>query len=148
MLKVILIHAHKNLDLLNDLIDVLYCENHVIYVNVDLKSKIDVRYINEKARLIQQRIEIRWGRFSQVMATINSLFEIEKNEKDYEHVVFISGQDFPIVSNDVIDSFLVPGQEYIENMPICENGWAVTDRYEKFGAVPESLTESRVCQQL
>jgi core-2/I-Branching enzyme len=132
MKKIILIHAHNNIKLLNDLIDVLFSENHTIYVNVDLKSKIDVRYINDKARLIKQRINIHWGRFSQVMATINSLIEIEENEKNYEHVIFISGQDFPIVNNNVIDSFLVPGQEYIDNVPICENGWAVNDRYEKF----------------
>lgn len=132
MKKIILIHAHKNLELLNHLIDVLDSENHVIYVNVDLKSKIDVRYINEKARLIQRRIRVYWGRFSQVRATINSLIEIEEKEKNYEHVVFISGQDFPVVSNNAIDSFLVPGQEYIESMPICVNGWAVNDRYEKF----------------
>ena len=132
MNKIILIHAHNNIVLLNDLIDVLYSENHVIYVNVDLKSKIDIRHINQKARLIQRRIKVYRGRYSQVKAIINSLSEIEENEKNYEHVIFISGQDFPVVSNNCIDSYLMPGHEYIENMPICENGWAVNHRYEKF----------------
>jgi hypothetical protein len=131
-MKVILIHAHKNLALLNDLIDVLSTENHAIYVNVDLKSTIDVRNINKKARLVRRRIRVHWGKFSQVSATINSLIEIDEREKNYEHVVFISGQDFPVVSNDVIDSYLVPGREYIDNVAICENGWAVNDRYEKY----------------
>lgn len=131
MHKVILIHAHDNLELLNRLVDTIASENHSIYVNVDLKADLDLTKISSKVRLIRNRIKIQWGGFSQVLAVLNSLREIEKNENNYEHVIFISGQHFPIVANNVIDERLLSGNEYICVRPI--DGTArVADRYEKF----------------
>lgn len=132
MKNIILIHAHKNLVLLNELIEMLDSENHCIYVNLDKKANILPEDIHKNARLIQKRINIEWGRFSLVQATLNSLIEIEHNEREYGHVVFISGQDFPLVSNEVIDRALIQGKEYIRIWKIGSNDWNVADRFESF----------------
>lgn len=132
MKKIILIQAHKNLELLNDLIDTLESDQHVIYVHVDKKSKMDINSINKKACLIKKRVRVEWGSFSQVQATINSLREIASKEKEYEHVIHISGQDYPVVSNDLIDRSLKPGRQYIRIWKIGKDEWDISHRYETY----------------
>lgn len=132
MKKVVLIHAHKNLDQLNDLIEILSSDNHSIYVNLDKKSNLDPGHINLKARLIKKRISVEWGRFSQVKATLNALEEISILEKDFEHLIFISGQDFPLASNNRIDEVLIPGKEFIDYKVSSKEDWDFVGRYEKF----------------
>jgi hypothetical protein len=100
MKNVILIHAHKDLLQLNHLIDALTYTNHLIYMNVDLKSKIDLTKINPAARLIKKRNNIYWSDFSQVEAILNSLQEIKNDNSAFSHLAIISAQDYPIVAND------------------------------------------------
>lgn len=65
-------------------------------------------------------------------ATLNSLQEIITEEKEFEHVVFISGQDFPLCPNEVIDKTLFPGKEYLRHSASSEDGWNFAPRYERF----------------
>jgi hypothetical protein len=120
-MTIYLIHAHKNLNQLNQLIEILSDSNHKVYVNIDLNSEINCKLISKKAVLIKNRITIRWGDFSQVQATINSLKQINSNEKDYNHIVFLSGQDFPLKRNNEIDAVIQKGKDYMMFTPINEN---------------------------
>lgn len=114
MKLVYLIHAHKNPRQLNQLIDQIADGNCVVYVNVDQKSSIDVTALDKRAHLIQNRTVVQWGQFSQVEATLKALEEIEAREKDYSHVLFISGQDFPVKTNAEIVAAMEPGKDYID----------------------------------
>jgi len=55
------------------------------------------------------RVKVHWGGFSQVQATLNLLRRcLETNDRNpsaYKKVVFMSGSDYPIKSNDHIHSF-------------------------------------------
>ncbi|MCL2312209.1 MAG: beta-1,6-N-acetylglucosaminyltransferase [Firmicutes bacterium] len=133
MKLIYLIHCHKNVNQVNNLIDLLSDENTEIYVNVDLKSKIEIAKINPKAHLIKKRIPILWGDYSQVQATLNSIEEIHKNEANYSHIIFISAQDFPIKSNETIKNTIKENTDYLDYCIIPENkNWNVKYRYERY----------------
>jgi hypothetical protein len=129
MKKIILIHAHKDLFQLNQLIDALISPNQIIYVNIDLKSKIDLGQINTSAKLIKKRNKIYWSDFTQVEAILNSLLEIENDNVDYGHIAIISAQDYPIVSNVNIFEGLVQGKEYLNYALIAKHAWDCEDRF-------------------
>lgn len=111
----ILIHAHKNVCQLNRLINKLSNPNVVIYVNIDKKSDININQIDNKAKLIKRRINIQWGRFSQVEAILTSLKEIVSSES-FDYLTLISGQDYPIKTIDDILHFFKsnPRKEYMQ----------------------------------
>lgn len=134
MKHVILIHAHKDLVQLNALVEQLAHEDFIIYVNVDAKSALDVARISPQARLVRQRIEVHWADWSQVRATLNSLAEIVDGVPEFDKVVFISAQDFPLLSNGALRQALdaAHGSELLECAPIGPDEWACQERYEYF----------------
>jgi hypothetical protein len=134
MKQVILIHAHKELGLLNALIEQLVDDDLIVYVNVDLKSAIEVGRIHPAARLVQQRIPIHWADFSQVQATLNSLAEIVAAVPAFDKVIYVSGQDFPLLPNAQLKHELakVAGQELLDHVPIGPDGWPCAYRYQYF----------------
>jgi Core-2/I-Branching enzyme len=132
MKNIILIHAHKDLFQLNQLIDALTSQNHIIYVNIDLKSKIDLGQINTSAKLIKKRNKIYWSDFTQVEAILNSLLEIEKDNVEYGHIAIISAQDYPIVSNAKIFEKIEPGKEYLNYALIAKHAWDCEDRFQYY----------------
>jgi len=127
-----LIHAHKNIAQLNNLIALLADNDTEIYVNIDLKSKIDISKINEKVHLIKKRIPIIWAHYSQTQAILNSIKEINENETDYSHIIFISGQDFPIKPNAIIKNTIQKDKDYLEYCNIPEEWSRAKYRYEHF----------------
>lgn len=134
MKQVILIHAHKDLDQLNALVGQLAHEDFIIYVNVDAKSALDVSRISPQARLVRQRIAVHWGDWSQVRAVLNSLAEIVDGVPEFDKVVFISAQDFPLLSNQALKQALdaARGSELLECAAIGPDGWACQERYQYF----------------
>jgi hypothetical protein len=132
MKLVYLIHAHKNIAQLNNLIELLADNDTKIYVNIDLKSKIDVSKINEKAHLIKKRIPIIWAHYSQTQAILNSIEEINKNEASYSHIIFISGQDFPIKPNAIIKNTIQKDKDYLEYCIVPTEWSGAKYRYERF----------------
>lgn len=134
MKQVILIHAHKDLGQLNTLIGQLADEDFVIYVNVDAKSALDVARIAPPARLVRRRIAIHWGDYSQVRATLNSLAEIVDGVSEFDKVVFVSAQDFPLLSNAGLKRALAAlhGSELMECTPVGPDGWDCAERYQYF----------------
>ena len=134
MKQVILIHAHKDLQQLNALVDQLVDEDFIIYVNVDRKSAIDVTQLHPAAHLVRKRIDIHWGDFSQVQATLNSLAEIVAAVPEFDKVLFVSAQDFPLLANAQLKRELakVAGQELLDCVAVGPQGWACDHRYQYF----------------
>ena len=48
---------------------------------------------------------VNWGGYSQISATIALLREIERLGIKIDYIHFISGQDYPLFSNDIFDKF-------------------------------------------
>jgi hypothetical protein len=132
--QVFLIHAHKDLDQLNTLVEQLRDDDFVIYVNLDRKSAIDPARLHPAARLVNKRVDVRWGGFSQVEATLNSLRQIVAEVPAFDKVVFLSAQDFPLLPNHALKAELarVAGHELLDTMPIGPHGWPVAFRYQYF----------------
>jgi hypothetical protein len=134
MKQVFLIHAHKDLAQINTLVEQLRDDEFVIYVNLDRKSAIDPAQLHPGARLVDQRIDVLWGGFSQVEATLNSLRQIVRDVPQFDKVVFLSAQDFPLLPNAGLKQELarVAGRELIDSNPIRAGGWPVAFRYQYF----------------
>lgn len=145
MKEVFLIHAHKDLDQLNALVEQLRDDDFLIYVNLDRKCALDPAQVHPAARLVQDRIAVRWGGFSQVQATLNSLRQVLAEVPEFDKVVFLSAQDFPLLPNTRLKQELaqLAGRELLDAMPVRKGGWPVAFRYQYFyregGSLPERL---------
>ena len=129
-----LILAHKNPVQLNELIEVLDCNEIDFYIHLDKKVKKKNFVSSEEKNnvfFVENRVSTKWATFSLVQATINSLREIVDKQK-YDYINFISGQDFPIKSKTEIVQFLKDknGTEFITTIPysISNKWWIENER--------------------
>ena len=97
--QVFLIQAHKDLGQLNALVEQLRDDDFRVYVNLDRKCALDPAAVHPSARLVRDRVDVHWGTFSQVQAVLNSLHQIVAEVPEFDKVVFLSAQDFPLLSN-------------------------------------------------
>ena len=100
-----LILCHKNSEQINKLMEALSHPNIYFYVHVDRKSEItqQINTHNSNVTILpeEERVDVKWGTFSQVEATLNLLKQAYS--KKYDYYWLISGQDFPLVSaKDII----------------------------------------------
>lgn len=99
-----IIICHRNNNIIRELIKQIN-EDADIYVHVDKKSNIN-DFIEYKGRVnfIDKRVDVKWGHYSQVEATLN-LME-ETNKYKYDYVFLLSGDCLPIKSCKKINNFL------------------------------------------
>ena len=100
-----LIQCHKNSEQINKLMEALSHPNIDFYVHVDRKSEItqQINTHNSNVTILpdEERVDVKWGTFSQIEATLNLLKQAYS--KKYDYYWLISGQDFPLVSaKDII----------------------------------------------
>lgn len=121
MLKIAyLIQVHKNYEQICLLINHLIDNYTDVYVHVDKKQdelyiKLQNKYsTDERVNIIENREVVNWSGFSQVKATLNLMDSASK--KEYDYISLISGQCFPLKSNDYIRGILSEnkGKEFIE----------------------------------
>jgi hypothetical protein len=108
MKKIYLILAHQNPLQLERLVKKLDDGSSCFYIHIDLKSDIDqfMQLLNyEKVTLIKEREVCIWASFNIVKATLNLIKNVLSNH-DSGFCILISGNDYPIKSNEFIDSFL------------------------------------------
>jgi hypothetical protein len=134
MKQVFLIQAHKDLEQLNALVQQLRDPDFLIYVNLDRKSAISPAWVDPGARLVKHRIDVRWGGISQVEATLHSLRQIVAEVPDFDKVVFLSAQDFPLLPNERLKQEFeaLAEHELLDAMPLRAGGWPVAFRYQYF----------------
>lgn len=132
MKQVFLICAHKDMDQLNALVEALHDPDFTVYVHLDRKSALDPATLHPAARLVAPRIDVRWGGYSQVQATLVSLRQILREQPDFDKVIFLSAQDFPLLPNALLKRELarLQGHELLETAPIGPSGWPVGFRYQ------------------
>lgn len=99
--------AHKNIDQLQALIKALDFEGNDIYLMIDRKAKMDTNTLKTSFSplIFTNRIDVNWGSYSQIKAEI-CLFKKAYNSKcNYDYYHLLSGQDYPIASQEEIHSF-------------------------------------------
>lgn len=113
-----LILSHKDPNNLDKLIKSLdyYAD---FYVHIDKKSNIkDFLKIKEKYKnifFIKERVDVSWGDISMVDAMLNLIQSAIDNLKAYQHLVFISGEDYAVKSAKYIFNYFnsFPDKEFI-----------------------------------
>ena len=94
--QAILMQCHNKPEQINEIINYLPGEIFDIYIHVDKKSDIISEIVHrENVFFVKNRIDVKWGRFSQVEATMALINEMN-NPLKYSYCHLISGNDFAI----------------------------------------------------
>jgi hypothetical protein len=129
MLIAYLILAHTNPEQLGRLIRKLQTENTRVFVHLDAKAANRQLYCDAvqsagNAAFVYPQTDVRWGAYSVVQAILNGLGVIAGSELDFDYIVLMSGQDYPIKNNRYIHEFFMRnrGCEFIHHrrLPIEE----------------------------
>jgi len=118
----ICILAHKDPVLLARIVNKLTADNVKIYIHLDKKSDINAFTKCVNAKFIKERENVYWGGRSIVKAMYNLLYNvIMDNECDY--ILFISGQDYPLVLPEKYDCVIDKNNNYIEYYDFPRADW-------------------------
>ena len=78
------------------------------YIHVDKKTDITDFYkaLNlPHLYFIKKRVKVYWGAYSIIQATVNGFNDIIQSGINYDVINLLSGQDYPLVSNEYIADF-------------------------------------------
>lgn len=121
-----LIVIHENPSQLKRLIQRLTHPDADFYIHVDLKTDIKpFLYLqSKKVKFIVNRVNVQWGAYSMVQATVNSFEEILKSDGNYDYINLLSGQDYPLKSTEIIHSFFKnnPHKAFMHTLSV-EHEW-------------------------
>lgn len=126
--------AHKNSLQLHRLVSRLIDGTSEFFIHIDKTADISpFEKVKEFGEIIHfvDRVDSRWGGFGSVQASLNGLKAVKNSKKDFDRIFLLSGQDYPIKSNDYINDFLnkSPYSVFIEYYPIPNyKKWSGTDR--------------------
>jgi len=131
----ILVHAAP--DQLKRLVESLCHPDVDIYLSVDLKTDISPFMIFGKYKnvyFIKNRIKNYWGDYSLVQSTLIGFEEILSSGKNYDHVNFLSGSDYPLQRPEKFISFLKenPDTAFMEFHNVNEEWQEAISRIETY----------------
>lgn len=113
-----LILAHNNFNHLDRLIDALDDADSTFYIHIDSKVRQDYTPPKPNVTTIPARIDINWGGFAMVEATLALSGYAMKYSPDADYYVLISGVDYPIRSKSFLTNLLQKGKEFIDIAPV------------------------------
>lgn len=113
-----LILAHNNFEHLSRLIDALNDDNSYFCVHLDKKAKGSYRATYPNVKIISQHIDIEWGGFGMIEATIALMRSGLQHFPNANYYALISGVDYPIRSKDFLLRQLESGKEFIDILPV------------------------------
>jgi len=109
-----LILAHNRPGQLERLINSLNYPEADIYIHLDKKTlKGPFEHLSDRPNVffLKKRVEIYWGAYNIVEATLNGFKEIVQSGKGYRFINLLSGQDYPLQSQQYIHHFLSQNQQ-------------------------------------
>lgn len=113
---------------LQSLINKLSSKDDFIFVhvdkNVDIKVFDSLANCNDNLFFIKKRYSISWGGFSMIEAMLALIYEATNLNKMFSHLIFLSGNDYPIKEKKQIDVFFREneGIEIVKAYKITNNG--------------------------
>lgn len=122
--------VHSNPQLQKRAIDMLSSEGCGFFIHVDAKS--DIRQFSgicgENVTLIEPRIPVYWGEFSQVEATMLLIQKALCCSATYEYFVLLQGSDYPLRSGKYIQTFFAQncGTEFLSMVKMPAPGFPIT----------------------
>jgi hypothetical protein len=117
-----IIITHKNPVQLERMLQKMQHPEFDFYIHVDKKVDINsYQYLTQirGVNLIKKRLNCNWGGYSTLQAMVSSLKEVILSGVNYGFYNLLSGQDYPLKSNDYIYNFLLDNADksfiYYEN---------------------------------
>lgn len=137
---------HHKFDQAKRLISRLNCPQACFVIHVDAKvsDEVLVRFKDDIAhitsvRFIDNRVDAKWGSFDLTLAMLRMIEFAVDNVIEADRYMLLSGQDYPILSNNQIIEFLNqhPHEEYMEYslMDIDDKnaeGWSPYYRFRRY----------------
>lgn len=127
-----LILCHKNETQIKKLISQLDDSNCDFFIHIDKKTTNICICENDHIFICpeKKRVDVQWATFSMVQATINLINYLIDTGRSYDYVCLLSGQDFPIRSNQYIQEFFYKhnGTNFIE---VISHSSSFYSRYRK-----------------
>jgi hypothetical protein len=135
-----LICAHTNADQLLRLIDRLRDEHADFFIHVDKKCDFSIFHCLFPQKLypnvnFTKRENGSWGRIGIVKGILHALKVIVSSDKNYDYIILLSGQDYPVKSNAYIRDYLKrnSGKIFMEYFKLPCEGWNTwMDRIEQY----------------
>jgi hypothetical protein len=126
-----IILAHKLPEQLVRLVLKLNTDGSSFFIHVDKKTDDETyRLMRDPVRAYEnvrflKRLVINYANFSHLLATLEGIQEVVASGVQYDYVILLTGQDYPIKSNEYIQQFLEErhGKSFIEyfSLPSSEH---------------------------
>lgn len=134
MTKAYIIIAHKNPLQLERLISRLDDGKSSFYVHIDKKVNLQdfdgLQKFGDKLHFLK-RFNSKWGSYGTIMPYLDGLKTIKKSGENFNRILLLSGQDYPIKSNAEIDQFFLnaPHSVFVNYFPVPNyEKWPGADR--------------------
>lgn len=109
MNKAYIIIAHKNPEQLFRLVKTLDDGLSMFFIHIDKSISINQFEIfdnlKDKVKFIIQ-VFSKWSTFGLVQCTLNGIKEVQQSNIGFDRIILLSGQDYPIKSNNYINNYL------------------------------------------
>jgi hypothetical protein len=103
---------------LDRLIEALNDAGSTFYIHIDKKVTQSYTPSANNARIIPNRININWGGFTMIEATLALMNYGTTHSPDADYYILISGVDYPIRPKEFLHNLLEKGKEYIDIAPV------------------------------
>lgn len=126
--------AHKNPGQLHRLIDRLNDGTSEFFIHIDKTAELfQFKLAKEFDNIVHffERVDSKWGGFGSVQASLNGLEAVKNSQKKFDRILLLSGQDYPIKSNEYINNFFKNSlySVFMEYSPIPNyKKWPGSDR--------------------
>ncbi len=122
-----LILAHANPQQLTRLVNRLAHTQADIYIHLDAKAAMqEFTHLAQvpQVKFIKDRVNVSWGTYSIIRATLTGMQEILDAGTAYSHINLLSGQDYPLKRAEEIHAFFNAhqGRSFIE-CPVIQKSW-------------------------
>ena len=125
--------AHTLPDQLSRLIRRLHTPDDLFFVHIDRKTP-EAQFLpgmGEVTRLpnvhlLLDRVDVRWGAFGHLEATLNAIAAAGRSPASYDYLVLLTGRDYPIKPLDGIRAHIAArqGQAFMDFHLLPRPGWA------------------------
>ncbi|MDR1881699.1 MAG: beta-1,6-N-acetylglucosaminyltransferase [Prevotella sp.] len=113
-----LILAHDNFSHLDRLIDALDDKDSVFRIHIDKKARQDYFPRHGNAKVIPEHIDVNWGGFSMVEATLALMKHGVEYLPGTDYFILISGVDYPVRPKEFLYKQLEKKKEYMDIAPV------------------------------
>ena len=143
MRKAYLIMAHKDPKQLHRLVSRLNDGASEFFIHIDKKAEFSqFQILNEFGNVLHftERFNSKWGSLGTIKPFLSGMKAVKNSPTQFDRIMLLSGQDYPIKSNKDIDNFFINSEHsvFLNHFPIPNyekwpggdrGGWYRVDKY-------------------